>query len=145
LSPGRDRTFLSSPERPTPPPIQWVLAGLFPGIKRPEPDANHPPPSSAEVKNKWRYSSLLSYAFIARRATAVLLYMYSCDVHGLPLQRSKPAYQQFHGAVYRTVFRCVPSRHLAVTWSLPPEVGSRQVASSWSRFDLHPACNGFAS
>ena len=33
--------------RPTQPPIQWV-----PGIKRPERGFDHPPPSSAEVKER---------------------------------------------------------------------------------------------
>jgi hypothetical protein len=35
---------------PTQPPIQWVLGALSPGIKRPGREADHSPPSSAEVK-----------------------------------------------------------------------------------------------
>jgi hypothetical protein len=36
---------------PTQPPIQWVPGGSFPGGKaRPGHDADHSPPSSAEVK-----------------------------------------------------------------------------------------------
>jgi hypothetical protein len=36
---------------PTQPPIQWVPGGPFPGGKaRPGSDADHSPPSSAEVK-----------------------------------------------------------------------------------------------
>ena len=31
--------------------------GLFPGVRRPERDADHSPPSNAEVKNEWGYSS----------------------------------------------------------------------------------------
>jgi hypothetical protein len=33
------------------PPVQW-LPGSFPGIKRPERGVDHPPPSSAEVRNE---------------------------------------------------------------------------------------------
>ena len=50
-------TFFSSPKRPDGPwgpterPIQWVPEDFFPGVKRPVREADHPPPSSAEVKN----------------------------------------------------------------------------------------------
>jgi hypothetical protein len=33
------------------PPIQWVPGALSPGIKRPERETDHSPPSCAEVKN----------------------------------------------------------------------------------------------
>jgi hypothetical protein len=36
--------------RPTQPPIQWVSGALSLGIKRPDREADHSPPSSAEVK-----------------------------------------------------------------------------------------------
>jgi hypothetical protein len=36
---------------PTQPPTKWVLGVLSLGIKRPEREANHSPPSSAEVKD----------------------------------------------------------------------------------------------
>jgi hypothetical protein len=42
---------------PTQPPIHWVPGALSPGIKRPGREADHSPPSSAEVKNVWRYTS----------------------------------------------------------------------------------------
>jgi len=38
---------------PTRPPIQWVLGVLSLGVKRPGREADHSPPSSAEVKNLW--------------------------------------------------------------------------------------------
>jgi hypothetical protein len=44
---------------PTQPPIQWVLGGLSLGIKRPERESDHSPPSSAEVNNAWSYTSTL--------------------------------------------------------------------------------------
>jgi hypothetical protein len=42
---------------PTQLPIQWVPAALSPEVKRPGREADHSPPSSAEVKNAWRYIS----------------------------------------------------------------------------------------
>jgi hypothetical protein len=36
---------------PTQPPIRWVLRALSPGVKQPGCEADHSPPSSAEVKN----------------------------------------------------------------------------------------------
>jgi hypothetical protein len=42
---------------PTQPPIQWVPQALFLGIKRPGREADHSPPSSADVKNAWSYTS----------------------------------------------------------------------------------------
>jgi hypothetical protein len=53
--PDRDKIFFSSPVltqalKSTHPPIQWV-SGLFsPGVKRQGREADHSPPSSAEVK-----------------------------------------------------------------------------------------------
>jgi hypothetical protein len=40
---------------PTQPPIQWVPVALSLGLKRPGREADHSPPSSAEVKNAWSY------------------------------------------------------------------------------------------
>ena len=49
---GRDFPRLSRPALgPTPPPIQWV-PGLSRGVKRPGRDVDHPPTSSAEVKER---------------------------------------------------------------------------------------------
>jgi hypothetical protein len=36
---------------PTQPPIQWVTGALSAGLKRPRREADHSPPSSAEVKD----------------------------------------------------------------------------------------------
>jgi hypothetical protein len=41
---------------PAQPPIQWVLVTLSLGVKRPGREADHSPPSSAEVKNAWSYT-----------------------------------------------------------------------------------------
>jgi hypothetical protein len=49
---GRDFQHPSRPAvSPTQPPIQWV-PGSFPGVKRPRRGVDHPPPSSAEVKER---------------------------------------------------------------------------------------------
>jgi hypothetical protein len=37
--------------------IQWVSGALSLGVKRPGHEADHSPPSSAEVKNAWSYTS----------------------------------------------------------------------------------------
>jgi hypothetical protein len=44
---------------PTQPPIKWIPGILSPGLKRQRREADHSPPSSAEVKNVWRYTSTL--------------------------------------------------------------------------------------
>jgi hypothetical protein len=46
-------------------PLQWVQGALSLGIKRPERKADHSPPSSAEVKNAWSYTSTPQYVFMA--------------------------------------------------------------------------------
>jgi hypothetical protein len=42
---------------PTQPHIQWVPGALSLGAKRPGRKADHSPPTSAEVKNAWGYTS----------------------------------------------------------------------------------------
>jgi hypothetical protein len=42
---------------PTQPPIQLVPGALSLGVKRPGREADHSPPSSAEIKNAWSYTS----------------------------------------------------------------------------------------
>jgi hypothetical protein len=39
--------------------------GSFPRVKRPQLQADHTPPSSAEVKNEWSYQSIFIHAFTA--------------------------------------------------------------------------------
>jgi hypothetical protein len=50
---------------PTQPTIQWVLRALYPGVKRPGREADHSPPTSAEVEKMWIYTSTSPYAFMA--------------------------------------------------------------------------------
>jgi hypothetical protein len=44
-------------------PYSMGTGGSFPGVKRPERETNHSPPSSAEVKNQRNYTSTPLYAF----------------------------------------------------------------------------------
>jgi len=43
---------------PTQPPIHWVPGALSQGVKQLGHEADHSPPSSAEVKNMWSYTSV---------------------------------------------------------------------------------------
>jgi hypothetical protein len=49
---------------PTEPPIQWSPEALSLGVKRPDREADHSPPSSAEVKNAWSYASTPQCSFM---------------------------------------------------------------------------------
>jgi hypothetical protein len=42
---------------PIQPTIKWITGALSPGVKRPDRESNHSPPSRAEVKNAWSYTS----------------------------------------------------------------------------------------
>jgi hypothetical protein len=60
-----DRIFFFATEStpilgPTQPHTQWLPGALASGVKRPEHEADHRPPSSAEVKNAWSYKSITS-------------------------------------------------------------------------------------
>jgi hypothetical protein len=50
---------------PTQLPIRWILGAIFPGVTRPGREADDSPPSSAEVKNVWSYTSTLSYVVLS--------------------------------------------------------------------------------
>jgi hypothetical protein len=50
---------------PTQPPIKWVLGTLSPGVKQPVHEADHSPPTYAEVKQMWIYISTPPYALKA--------------------------------------------------------------------------------
>jgi len=59
-------TAVSRPAlEPTQPPMQWVPAALSLGLKWPGREADHSPPSSAQVKNTWSYTSTTQYVFMA--------------------------------------------------------------------------------
>jgi len=50
---------------PTQPPIQWILEAVYLGVKRSRREADHSPPSSAEVNNAWICTSTPQYTFMA--------------------------------------------------------------------------------
>jgi hypothetical protein len=56
-------TFSRTALGPTQPPIQWVPGTLSLEAKQPGREADHSPPSSAEVKNAWSYTSTLPISF----------------------------------------------------------------------------------
>jgi hypothetical protein len=41
------------------------IRGTFPGVKRPTREAHHYPPPTAEVKNRWSYTSTSQHVFMA--------------------------------------------------------------------------------
>jgi hypothetical protein len=70
--PGGAGNFLFSKSsrpalRSTQPPIQWVPGALSPRVKRPGCEVDHSPPTTAEVKKMWIYTSapMLPYACMA--------------------------------------------------------------------------------
>jgi hypothetical protein len=50
---------------PTQPRIICILGAFSSEVKRPGCEADHPPPSSAEVKNAWHYTSTPTYVLMA--------------------------------------------------------------------------------
>jgi hypothetical protein len=50
---------------PIQPPLQWVMGPISPRVKRPGREADYSPPTSAEVKKMWIYTSTLQYVFMA--------------------------------------------------------------------------------
>jgi hypothetical protein len=71
-SSGRDKNFLfSTSSRPalesTQPPIQWVPGALSPGVKRPGHEADHSPPTSAEVKKMCLISQAQGQRLVVNR------------------------------------------------------------------------------
>jgi hypothetical protein len=64
---------------PTQPPTQRVPGALSLRVKRPGREADHSPPSSAEVKNVWSYTSILPHTSSwrgAKLSAGTLLYLY---------------------------------------------------------------------
>jgi hypothetical protein len=49
---------------PTQPPIHLVPGALSVGVKRPGREADHSPPSTAEVKTAWSYTATPQYALM---------------------------------------------------------------------------------
>jgi hypothetical protein len=65
-SPGGGKNFQFSMSSrpvlgPTQPPIQWAPGVLSPEVKLPEREADHSPPTRAEVKKSWVYTCTPPY------------------------------------------------------------------------------------
>jgi hypothetical protein len=105
---------------PTQPPIQWIPGALFLVVKWPGREADHSPPSRAEVKNAWSYTSNPQYVFMAwclikRRET-------------LPL----PFHKSLCGAPRITVIsKQSPHETLQVEWSLKQKTIYEGVSKSF--------------
>jgi hypothetical protein len=70
-SPGKAKNFLfSTLSRPalglTQPPIKWVPGAFSSGVKQQGLEADHSPPTSAEVEKMWIYTFTPTYAFMAQ-------------------------------------------------------------------------------
>jgi hypothetical protein len=50
-------------------PTERVPRAAYPGVKWWKRDANHSPPSSAEIKNEWRHTATLHYVVMAHTGT----------------------------------------------------------------------------
>jgi len=78
---GRDWEFFSSPSLldwlwwSTQPSIQCVPGALSFGVNRPGREAGHSPPSSAEVKNVWDYTSTPQYAQLKKHMDNFTFYL----------------------------------------------------------------------
>jgi hypothetical protein len=70
--PVRARFFSS----PTQPPIKWVPGAFSPGVKRSWREADHSPPTSAEVKNTWTYTSSWHSGYLVNTGTTSTCYFY---------------------------------------------------------------------
>jgi hypothetical protein len=69
-SPGRVKMFsllhiVQTGSGVYPTSYKMGTGGSFPGVKRQGPEADHSPPTSAEVKNMWIYISTPLYVFMA--------------------------------------------------------------------------------
>jgi hypothetical protein len=70
LGPGMVKNFpLSTPSKlalgTTQTHIQWAPGALPTGVKRPGREADHSPPTSAEITKMWIYTSTPAYVFMA--------------------------------------------------------------------------------
>jgi hypothetical protein len=57
-----DQVVLGSAVVPTQFPLQWVPGALSPGVRRPGREANHSPPTSAEIKETSIYTPTPPYS-----------------------------------------------------------------------------------
>jgi hypothetical protein len=107
------------------PPIQWVPAALSSGVKRPGREADNSPPTSAEVKKTWTYTSTPTYAFMAlclisQAQKHLYLTLPSWEARSLNWSRNSSLFRQPIGSIE------LPSSDKIVTGSYPETAESRQ-------------------
>jgi hypothetical protein len=88
--PGRGWEFFCSPPGPDglwthPASYPMGIGGSYTGLKRPGSEADHSPPSRAEVKNTWSYNSTPPYTFtewclVKHRDEITFTFTFKCDV-----------------------------------------------------------------
>jgi hypothetical protein len=99
---------------PTQPPIQWVPGALSLGVKRPGREADHSPPSSAEVKNAWSYTSTPQYAFMAWCSVKAQEQLYHLEKLTVAQQVRK--FPAFYGT-RRFITMIKRVRHWSIFWT----------------------------
>jgi hypothetical protein len=56
-------------DRPNEPLLQYAACAVFPGVKLPNLESDHSPPTNAENKNVWSYNAT-PYSFMACKWTS---------------------------------------------------------------------------
>lgn len=70
--------------------FQWALLAISLRVKWPGSEIGHSPPSRGEIKNKWRYSSIHTYAFMSCTGTNLRNYV----THSWSNQQQMSTYQK---------------------------------------------------
>jgi hypothetical protein len=79
------------------PPIQWVSGALSSVVKRPGREAGHLPPTNAEVKKTWIYTSIPPHVFMAQclHRTPLPLFDLNSKGEGTPRKLATATQPQF--------------------------------------------------
>jgi hypothetical protein len=103
--------------RPTQPHIRWVPGALSLGVKWSGREADHLPPSSAEVKNAWGYTTTLhtpSWPSAWLSIAAILCdWTRKTDNFTLTIRKCTPRKDWLYTDVLSTVFYANGFRHVA--------------------------------
>jgi hypothetical protein len=130
------RTALGS----TQPPLQWVAGALSLEVNWPGREADHSPPSSAEVKNAWSYTSTPQYAFMAwclvkhRDNFTFTFYTYENDVRNLQILFNFLKVTKAWRGIYWSLTETRLYIHVKVFWIVTPY----NIEVVYERHSLHP-------